>query len=101
MALIPVAVEYIEIHRKSSSDAEIARALKEQGFSDELLAAAFRAAGERPAGSASPAKLSPARRAAVLMLGAVSALLFIASALLFVRNFRRASGADSSQAAPR
>jgi hypothetical protein len=96
MAFIPVAVEYIEIHRKDSSDAEIARALKEQGFSDEILAAAFREAGERPAGSARTAKLSPARRAVVLLLGAVSVLLFIASAFLFVRNFRQAGGAVSS-----
>jgi anti-sigma factor RsiW len=98
MALIPVAVEYIEIHREDSSDKEIAKALKDQGFSDEVLAAAFRAAGERPAGSAPPARLSPARRAVVVALAAVSVLLFIASALLFVRNFRQASaeaGAES------
>jgi hypothetical protein len=101
MAFIPVAVEYIEIHRKDSSDAEIARALKAQGFSDEILAAAFREAGQRPPGSAAAPKLSPARRAVVLALIAVSGLLFIASALLFVRNFREASAAGSSRDAPR
>ena len=97
MALIPVAVEYIEIHRKDSSDAEIARALKDQGFSDETLAAAFHAAGPRPAGSAPAPRHSPARRAVVVGLGTVSALLFIASALLFVRNFRRASAEAAAE----
>ena len=90
---IPVAVEYIETHRKDSSDLEIARALKDQGFSDEMLAAAFRAAGDRPAGSAPHAKPPLAKRALVFVLAAVSALLFIGSALLFVRNFRQASAA--------
>jgi hypothetical protein len=97
MPLIPVAVEYIEIHRKDSSDLEIARALKEQGFSDEVLTAAFRAAGGRPPGSASPAKLPFARRALVWVLAAASVLLFIGSAVLFVRNFRQASRAAGSE----
>jgi hypothetical protein len=96
MALIPVAVEYIGIHRKDSSDAEIARALKEQGFSDETLIAAFRAAGERPAGSA-PAKLPFARRSLVAVLAVASVLFLMASALLFVRNFRSASLAAASE----
>ena len=94
MPLVSVAVEYIEIHRKDSSDAEISRALKEQGFSDETLAAAFRVAGERPAVSATT--LSPARRAFAGILFAASALLFICSALLFVRNFRQASAAAAA-----
>ena len=93
MALIAVAVEYIETHRKDSSDVEIARALKEQGFSDETLAAAFRETGERPPGSAPPARLPPAKRALVGVLVAVSALCFIGSIVLFVRNFRQASAA--------
>jgi hypothetical protein len=93
MALTSVAVEYIELHRKDSSDKEIALALREQGFSDETLAAAFREAGGRPPGSAAPVKLSPGRRALVGVLVAVAALFFIGSALLFVRNFRQASGA--------
>ena len=93
MPLITVAVEYIEIHRKDSSDVEIARALKEQGFSDEMLAQAFRAAGERPEGSAPPARLPLARRALVAILVFISGLALIASAVLFVRNFREASAA--------
>ena len=101
MNLIPVAVEYIEIHRADSSDAEIARALKEQGFSDEMLAAAFRAAGERRAGSAPAVRLPAARRALVAVLFAVSALLFIGSAVLFVRNFRQASRAAAETESPR
>jgi hypothetical protein len=96
---ISVAVEYIETHRKDSSDVEIARALREQGFSDAMLAAAFRAAGDRPASAPRP-KPPLAKRALVAVLWAVSALLFIGSALLFVRNFRQASAAAEA-AAPR
>jgi hypothetical protein len=98
--VIPVAVEYIEIHRKDSSDAEIARALRDQGFSDEAILAAFRAAGERPEGSAPPAKLPLARRALIGILAVVCVLALIASAVLFVRNFRRASAAASAPGAP-
>jgi hypothetical protein len=90
---ISVAVEYIETHRKDSSDVEIARALREQGFSDAMLTAAFRAAGDRPAGSAPPPKPPLAKRALVVVLWAFSALLIIGSAVLFVRNFRSASAA--------
>lgn len=93
---ISVAVEYIETHRKDASDVEIARALREQGFSDEMLEAAFRAAGDRPAGSAPPPKPPPAKRALVVVLWAASALLFIGSAVLFVRNFRAASAAAAA-----
>lgn len=97
MSLIPVAVEYIEIHRKDSSDAEIARALRDQGFSDQLLVEAFRAAGERPPGSAPPAKVPFARRALAAVLFGVSALALIASAVLFARNFTRARAAAEAR----
>ncbi|HEX4047970.1 MAG TPA: hypothetical protein VH309_09060 [Elusimicrobiota bacterium] len=100
MAFVSVAVEYIERHRPDASDREIALALREQGFSDETLTEAFRAAGDRPEGSAGPAKPSPARRALVGALFAFSALSFIASGLLFVRNFRRASAAAAARSAP-
>ena len=99
MPLVSVAVEYIEIHRKGSSDVEIARALKDQGFSDETLTQAFRAAGERPEGSAPPAGLPLGRRMTVGLLVAVSAAAFIASALLFVRNFSEAGAAAPARAA--
>ena len=98
MTLVPVAVDYIETHRADSSDAEIARALREQGFSDETLSAAFRAAGERPDGSVLPVKVPAARRALVLVLVAASVLLFVGSALLFFRNFRQASRAAETEA---
>ncbi len=91
MALTPVAVQYIERHRADSSDEDIARALREQGFSDETLAAAFRAAGERPA-SAPPVKRRFARRALVVILAAVAVLFSVASALLFIRNLRQVIG---------
>jgi hypothetical protein len=100
MAVVSVALEYIELHRKDSSDADIARALREQGFSDDTLAEAFRAAGNRPPGSFTPAKLPPGKRALVGVLFAAAALAFIASAILFVRNFRQASAAAQSRGAP-
>jgi hypothetical protein len=84
MSLVSVAVDYIEIHRADSSDAEISRALKAQGFSRETLSAAFRAAGARAA-----------RRALVALLLTISALLFVGSALLFVRNFRQAGRVEA------
>jgi hypothetical protein len=93
MALIEVAVEYIEVHRAGSTDNEIVTALRAQGFSDETLAAAFKAAGFRPGSSASRPKGTAARRALVGVLYAVSALFLIGSLLLFVSNFRRASAA--------
>ena len=93
MPLVAVAVEYVEIHRKDSSDAEIARALREQGFSDETILAAFRAAGDRPEGSAPPAKAPFARRALAAVLFAVCGLALVASAVLFVRNFSQARAA--------
>jgi hypothetical protein len=89
MPLVSVAVEFVEIHRKDSSDAEIARALRDQGFSDELILAAFRAAGERPAGSAPAVKVPAARRAVTAVLFAVCAVSLIASAVLFVQTFTR------------
>ena len=101
MSLIPVAVEYIEIHRKGSSDTEIALALREQGFSDELILAAFRAAGDRPEGSAPPAQAPLARRVAAALLFGVCGLALIASAVLFVRNFTKALAAAQAPAAPR
>jgi hypothetical protein len=97
MPLIPVAVEYIEIHRKDSSDVEIARALREQGFGDETILAAFRAAGDRPAGSAPPAKASFARRAIAAVLFGICGLALIASAVLFVRNFTNALAAAQAR----
>lgn len=93
MALIEVAVEYIELHRAGSTDNEIVTALRAQGFSDETLKAAFKAAGGRPGGRAARAKGTFAQRALVGILAGVSALLFIGSAALFVSNFRRASAA--------
>lgn len=97
MSVIPVAVEYIELHRGDSTDEDIARALREQGFSDETLTEAFRAAGARPPGSFEPARLPPGKRALVAVLVALAALSFIASAVLFVRNFRQASAAAQAQ----
>ena len=98
MPLVKVAAEYIEIHRKDSSDAEISRALREQGFSDETLTSAFRAAGDRPF---VPAPKSPSgRRVLVVFLASFSAALFIGSALLFVRNFRQARAAAAARTAP-
>lgn len=98
MALISVAVEYVELHRKDSSDVEIARAMREQGFSDELILEAFKKAGSRPPGSAPEPAVSPARRAISMALYGVCAASLIASAVLFVRNFTRALAA--SKAAP-
>jgi hypothetical protein len=97
--MVKVAVEYIEIHRKDSSDLDIARALKEQGFSDELLTRAFREAGPRPPGSAEPAKLPLGRRVIVGILFSISAMALVASAVLFVRNFREASAAAAARGA--
>ena len=99
MPLIPVAVEYIEIHRKDSSDLEIARALRDQGFSDATILAAFRAAGDRPAGSAPPAKAPLARRAIAALLFGVCGLALVASAVLFVRNFKQALAAAQARGA--
>ncbi|MFI5351024.1 MAG: hypothetical protein ACHQ2Z_15885 [Elusimicrobiota bacterium] len=106
MPLVKVAVEYIRIHRGDSSDAEIARALKEQGFSDGTLTEAFRAAGERPARVAPERKPSGAepeprpssgKRALVVFLASFSAASLIASALLFARNFRQARAAAAAE----
>ena len=98
MSLVSVAVDYIEIHRADSSDAEISRALKAQGFSRDTLSAAFRAAGARPGGLvAPPAKPPASRRALVAVLLGVAALLLIGSALLFVGNFRQASRATEAE----
>ena len=97
MALVKVAVEYIRIHRGDSSDAEIARALREQGFSDGTLTEAFRAAGERPARVAPEPKPSGGRRALVVFLASFSAASLIASALLFARNFRQARAAAAAE----
>jgi hypothetical protein len=100
MPLVSVAVEFVERHRKDSSDVEIAQALRDQGFSDELILAAFREAGDRPAGSAPPAKVPAGRRAVTAVLYAVCAVSLIASAVLFVRNSTRALAAAKA-AAPR
>lgn len=97
--MVAVAVEYIEIHRKDSSDVEIACALKEQGFSDELLTQAFREAGPPPPGSFEPAKVPLGRQLIVGLLFAISALALVASAVLFVRNFREASAAAAARGA--
>ncbi|MFI5361502.1 MAG: hypothetical protein ACHQ49_05990 [Elusimicrobiota bacterium] len=98
MALIPVAVAYIDAHRADSSDAEIARALKDQGFSEQVVAAAFKEAGERRVRPVEGAKLPFARRALVVVLTVACVALFIASGLLFVRNFRRARRALEAEA---
>jgi hypothetical protein len=98
MALISVAVEYVELHRKDSSDVEIARALREQGFSDELILEAFEKAGHRPPGSAPEPKASPARRAIAMVLYGICAASLAASAVLFVRNFTRALAASKASA---
>jgi hypothetical protein len=89
MSLSPVAAEYIRTHRADCSDAEIRRALKEQGFSDAILDEAFSAAGAPP----TPAPVPRSRRALLWTLIAVSALCFLASGALFIRNFARAAGA--------
>ncbi len=88
MSLTPVAAGYIRKNRADCSDAEIRRALKEQGFSDEALDEAFAAAGER-SGAPRPQR---GRRALVWVLAAFSALCFLASIALFVRNVSRAGG---------
>ena len=95
--MVKVAVEYIVIHRKDSSDLEIARALKEQGFSDEILTQSFRQAGSPPPGSFVPAKMSLGRRILVGMLFSISAIALIASVVLFVRNFQEASAAAAAK----
>jgi len=77
---------------------EIARALREQGFSDRLILDAFRAAGSRPPGSAPEPKVPPARRAIAAVLFGICALCLIASAVLFVRNFTRALAAAKAPA---
>jgi hypothetical protein len=96
--LISVAVEYVEIHRRDSSDVEIARALRDQGFSDELILEAFKKAGSRPPGSAPERKVSPAKRAIVMALYGACAAALVASAVLFVRNFTRALAASKASA---
>ena len=88
MDLAPVAAEYIKTHRADCTDAEIRKALKDQGFSEEVLDDAFHAAGVRPAGSAP--KNAPFLRGMVWLLSVVSLLLFIGAALLLVRNLKQA-----------
>jgi hypothetical protein len=87
MDLAPIAAEYIRTHRADCSDAEIRKALKEQGFSDEILADAFHAAGDRPASAAAPAQKRPALRLLVWALSACSLLLFAGAVLLLIRNY--------------
>ena len=96
MPLVSVAVEYIDIHRRDSSDVEIARALRDQGFSDELILSAFKAAGHRPADS--KPEIPAGRRAVVRLLYTISALSLLASAVLFARNFTRALAASKAPA---
>jgi hypothetical protein len=86
--LSPVAAEYIRTHRADCSDAEIRKALKDQGFSDEALADAFHAAGDRP--PAPRRNGAPFLRGLVWTMAAASALLFLAAALLLIRNLTRA-----------
>jgi hypothetical protein len=98
MPLVSVAVEYIDIHRRDSSDVEIARALRDQGFSDQLILDAFKAAGNRPHGSAPERTVPPARRRSRTGPSRSRAASLIASAVLFVRNFTRALAASKASA---
>jgi hypothetical protein len=79
-----VAAEYVRTHRADCTDAEIRKALKEQGFSDKVLADAFDLAGERP--DPPPARSAPLLRAVVWLLWTTSAFLFIGAAVLFFHN---------------
>jgi hypothetical protein len=86
--LSPIAAEYIRTHRADCTDAEIRKALKEQGFSDAMLADAFHAAGERPANSAP--RNAPLLRALVWAMYGISALLTVGAVALLLRNLIRA-----------
>lgn len=90
MNLAPVAAEYIRTHRADCSDAEIRKALKEQGFSDEVLDDAFHAAGLQPGPAAPPVKNARFLRAMVWLMAALSALFFIGSIALFLHKFNAA-----------
>ena len=83
MDLAPIAAEYIRTHRADCTDAEIRKALKEQGFSDGVLDDAFEAAGARPP---SPAPKRPFLRALVWGMYALAACLLVGAALLLVYN---------------
>ena len=90
MNLSPVAADYIRTHRAECSDGEIRRALKAQGFSDRILDDAFDDAGPRVSAAAA-ASIPAGKRALVRLLFTVSALCFLASGVLFVRNLLRIS----------
>jgi hypothetical protein len=91
MNFASVAAEYIRNHRDDCTDAEIRKALKEQGFSDEILADAFHEAGERPKKAAPVKKDKPGLRFLVWVLWAISALLLVGALALFARNLRNAA----------
>jgi hypothetical protein len=85
MNLAPVAADYIRTHRADCSDAEIRRALKVQGFSDQTLDAAFIDAGPRSLTHPAP-EVPAGKRAIVRLLYAVSAVCLGLSIFLFARN---------------
>ncbi|MFI5346990.1 MAG: hypothetical protein ACHQ51_11510 [Elusimicrobiota bacterium] len=97
MDLSPIAAEYIRNHRADCSDAEIRKALKQQGFSDAVLNDAFHEAGDRPASAATPAQKNPSLRILVWALWAISVLLFVGAIALAVH---KAENAISTQAQP-
>ena len=86
MNLASVAAEYIRNHRADCTDAEIRQALKEQGFSDTILADAFHVAGERPKSSAPNKRDRPFMRVLVWVLWAASACLLIGAVALLINN---------------
>lgn len=90
MDLAPVAAEYIRTHRADCSDAEIRKALKEQGFSDEILDDAFHAASLEPGPPAPRPRNAPVLRALVWAMGAASVLLFLGAIVLFLHNLTAA-----------
>jgi len=90
MNLAPVAADYIRTHRADCSDAEIRKALKEQGFSDEVLDDAFHAVGLEPEPAAPPVKNARFLRALVWLMAALSVLFFLGAIALFLHKFNAA-----------
>ncbi|MDE2141904.1 MAG: hypothetical protein KGJ84_05785 [Elusimicrobia bacterium] len=86
MDISSVAAEYIRTHRGDCSDAEIRTALKQQGFSDEILADAFHEAGERPRNAPAPKKNRRGLSVLVWALWALSACMAIGAVALLANN---------------